>query len=82
MERVNCRLGSPSWTPILLSSSPPSQEQLAAFYRDADVALVTPLRDGMNLTGKEFVACRFSFVVMKVDELVGVMVDALAKEMI
>jgi len=27
-------------------------------YRDADVALITPLRDGMNLVAKEFVACR------------------------
>jgi trehalose 6-phosphate synthase/phosphatase len=31
---------------------------LAALYRDADVALVTPLRDGMNLVAKEFVACQ------------------------
>ena len=31
---------------------------MAAFYRDADVAFVTPLRDGMNLVAKEFVACR------------------------
>ena len=33
------------------------QCQLAAYYRDADVALVTPMRDGMNLVAKEFVAC-------------------------
>ena len=33
------------------------QGQLAAYYRDADVALVTPMRDGMNLVAKEFVAC-------------------------
>ena len=32
--------------------------ELAGFYRDADVAFVTPLRDGMNLVAKEFVACR------------------------
>jgi len=38
--------------------NPLSDLELAAAYRDADVALVTPLRDGMNLTGKEFVACR------------------------
>jgi len=31
---------------------------LASFYRDASVALVTPLRDGMNLVAKEFVACQ------------------------
>ena len=34
------------------------QTELAGFYRDADVALVTPYRDGMNLVAKEFVACR------------------------
>ena len=28
------------------------------FFRDADVALVTPMRDGMNLVAKEFAACR------------------------
>ena len=33
-----------------------SQDDLVAFYRHADVALVTPLRDGMNLVAKEFVA--------------------------
>ncbi len=35
-----------------------TREQLAAYYVAADVALVTPLRDGMNLVAKEFVACR------------------------
>ena len=38
------------------------QGQLAAYYRDADVALVTPMRDGMNLVAKEFVACNGIFV--------------------
>lgn len=40
---------------VLLS---PVQQELAGYYRDADVALVTPMRDGMNLVAKEFVACR------------------------
>ena len=31
---------------------------MAAFYRDASVGLITPLRDGMNLVAKEFVACQ------------------------
>jgi trehalose 6-phosphate synthase len=34
------------------------REELVAFYRAADVILVTPLRDGMNLVAKEYVACR------------------------
>ena len=38
------------------------QGQLAAYYRDADVALVTPMRDGMNLVAKEFVACNGNFL--------------------
>lgn len=40
-----------------LHQSFPKQE-MAAFYSAADVALVTPLRDGMNLVAKEYVACR------------------------
>lgn len=36
------------------------QDNLAAFYRDSAVALVTPLRDGMNLVAKEFVACQIN----------------------
>jgi trehalose-6-phosphate synthase len=36
-----------------------SKEEMAALYLAADVMLVTPLRDGMNLVAKEYVACRF-----------------------
>jgi trehalose-6-phosphate synthase len=35
-----------------------TQEQLVAYYRAADLAIVTPLRDGMNLVAKEYVVCR------------------------
>ncbi len=54
--RVNGRFSTSRWTPIryLRRSVPP--EELAGLYRDADVALVTPLRDGMNLVAKEYVA--------------------------
>src|SRR5699024_2742129 len=34
------------------------REELAAFFAAADVMMVTPLRDGMNLVAKEYVACR------------------------
>jgi trehalose 6-phosphate synthase len=37
------------------------KEEMAAMYLAADVALVTPLRDGMNLVAKEYVACRYDF---------------------
>lgn len=45
-------------TPVQYMYTALSREQLAAYYLAADVALVTPLRDGMNLVAKEYVACR------------------------
>jgi len=44
--------------PVRYSCHPLGQEELVAHYLAADVALVTPLRDGLNLVAKEFVACR------------------------
>ena len=35
------------------------RDEMAALYRAADIMVVTPLRDGMNLVAKEYVACRF-----------------------
>ncbi len=54
--RINGELGSHDWTPIRYLYRSYRQEELAIFYRDARVGLVTPLRDGMNLVAKEFVA--------------------------
>jgi trehalose 6-phosphate synthase/phosphatase len=56
--RVNGRFGGPRWTPIHYLYRSVDPDRLAALYRDAAVALVTPLRDGMNLVAKEFVACQ------------------------
>nr|CAD7439043.1 unnamed protein product [Timema bartmani] len=56
--RINGRFSRPNWSPIRYIYGGVTQEQLAAFYRDSAVALVTPLRDGMNLVAKEFVACQ------------------------
>ncbi|MEE9608489.1 MAG: bifunctional alpha,alpha-trehalose-phosphate synthase (UDP-forming)/trehalose-phosphatase [Myxococcota bacterium] len=58
--RVNGRFATAEWSPIRYLYRAISQERLAALYRDANVALVTPLRDGMNLVAKEFVACQVS----------------------
>jgi alpha,alpha-trehalose-phosphate synthase [UDP-forming] len=56
--RVNGRHGTASWQPVrYLYRSVPRQE-LVAYYRAADVCLVTPLRDGMNLVAMEYAACR------------------------
>ena len=53
---VNGRFATATWSPIRYLVRSVSPERLAALYRDAEVALVTPLRDGMNLVAKEFVA--------------------------
>jgi trehalose 6-phosphate synthase/phosphatase len=56
--RINGRLGTMTWTPIRYLHQSVTPEELVALYRAADVMLVTPLRDGMNLVAKEFVAAR------------------------
>jgi trehalose 6-phosphate synthase/phosphatase len=56
--RVNGRFATASWSPVRYLYRSFRHERLASLYRDADVALVTPLRDGMNLVAKEFVACQ------------------------
>ncbi len=56
--RVNGRFATATWSPIRYLYRSVTPERLAAMYREADVALVTPLRDGMNLVAKEYVACQ------------------------
>jgi len=56
--RVNGKFATDRWSPIRYLYRSVPQSQLTALYRDADVALVTPLRDGMNLVAKEYVACQ------------------------
>ncbi len=56
--KINGRYGEADWTPIRFVNRPYSRAVLAGLYRLADVALVTPLRDGMNLVAKEFVAAQ------------------------
>jgi trehalose 6-phosphate synthase/phosphatase len=56
--RINGLCGTPSSNPVTYLHRSVSQAELVALYRAADVMLVTPLRDGMNLVAKEFVASR------------------------
>jgi len=56
--QVNGRFASSHWSPIRYLYRSLDPEELTAVYRDADVALVTPLRDGMNLVAKEYVAAQ------------------------
>ncbi|MBD0712358.1 MULTISPECIES: trehalose-6-phosphate synthase [unclassified Streptomyces] len=51
-EAINTEFGTPDWQPVLVSLEDDFPRSLAA-YRLADVALVNPVRDGMNLVAKE-----------------------------
>lgn len=53
---INGRFATPTWIPINYIYRSFAPADLAAYYRAADVALVTPIKDGMNLVAKEFVA--------------------------
>ncbi len=56
--RINSQHGSPTSSPLQSLYRSVGQDELLALYRAADVLMVTPLRDGMNLVAKEFVAAR------------------------
>lgn len=56
--RINGQLSQPGWVPITYLYRSVPFEQLIALYLLADVTLVTPLRDGMNLVAKEYLISR------------------------
>jgi alpha,alpha-trehalose-phosphate synthase [UDP-forming]/trehalose-phosphatase len=56
--RINGRFGEADWVPVRYLFRSYDHRVLAELYRAAAVALVTPLRDGMNLVAKEFVAAQ------------------------
>ncbi|MDP1825585.1 MAG: bifunctional alpha,alpha-trehalose-phosphate synthase (UDP-forming)/trehalose-phosphatase [Archangium sp.] len=56
--RINGTFGSPTHTLVHLLHRSVEPDELSALYAAADVMLVTPLRDGMNLVAKEYVASR------------------------
>ena len=56
--RINGKFGTMSWTPVYYFYRGFPFQSLSAFYTMSDVALVTPLRDGMNLVCKEYIASK------------------------
>jgi trehalose 6-phosphate synthase len=56
--RINGTYGEAAWTPIRYVNRAYSRSALAGLYRSARVGLVTPLRDGMNLVAKEYIAAQ------------------------
>ncbi|TVQ24753.1 MAG: bifunctional alpha,alpha-trehalose-phosphate synthase (UDP-forming)/trehalose-phosphatase [Spirochaetaceae bacterium] len=61
VSTINGTYGTIDWTPILYFYRTFPFEQLTAIYRVAEVLLVTPVRDGMNLIAKEYVAARSDY---------------------
>lgn len=55
---INGRFGTPAWVPIVFINRSIARPELVALYQLADVAWVAPLKDGMNLVAKEYVACK------------------------
>ena len=56
--RITGRFSTRKWIPLRYLYQSFDMEDIATYYVAADVALITPLRDGMNLVAKEYVACR------------------------
>jgi len=55
---INSEYGDPDWTPLRIVARAGARNQMAGYMREARVGLVTPLRDGMNLVAKEYVAAQ------------------------
>jgi trehalose 6-phosphate synthase/phosphatase len=55
---INGKFGTIDWTPIVYRYRFLPHKQLLSLFAMSDVALITPLRDGMNLIAKEYVSCR------------------------
>ena len=72
ISTINGRFSTFHWQPLNYRYNHLTFYELSAFYKAADVALITPLRDGMNLVAKEFVASRTEMTgVLILSELTG-----------
>ncbi len=69
--RINGKYSSLEWQPIIYRYSNLSFEDLCALYQAADVGLITPIRDGMNLVAKEYVASQHERGVLILSEFAG-----------
>lgn len=58
ISRINSKIGNIHWMPVIYQYNSLEFENMLALYSSCDLALITPLRDGMNLISKEFVASR------------------------
>jgi trehalose 6-phosphate synthase/phosphatase len=58
ISQINSKIGNLHWQPVIYRYSTLSFDDMVTLYTSCDLALVTPMRDGMNLVAKEFVASR------------------------
>lgn len=58
VKQINNSIGWPKWQPVDYRNTAHPFEEVAALYQVADVAFIAPLRDGMNLVAKEYVAAK------------------------
>jgi trehalose 6-phosphate synthase/phosphatase len=69
--RINGKYSTLHWQPIIYRYTNLGFHELVAIYNVSDVGLITPLRDGMNLVAKEYLACRTGNGVLILSELAG-----------
>jgi len=71
VSTINGRFSSLHWQPVLYRYNHLEFDELCALYQSADEALITPLRDGMNLVAKEYIASCLDKGVLILSELTG-----------
>lgn len=69
--RINGKYRNETWTPVMYFSKEIPQNSLLAYYRVSNIGLLTPLRDGMNLIAKEFIASNNENTVLILSEFAG-----------
>lgn len=69
--RINGEFSTEKWVPVVYFFRRIPQDLLLAYYRAADIGLLTPLRDGMNLIAKEFIASNDKDGVLILSEFTG-----------
>lgn len=71
VSTINGKFSSLAWQPVIYRYNHLQFDELCALYQVADVALITPLRDGMNLVSKEYIASCIDKGVLVLSELTG-----------
>jgi trehalose 6-phosphate synthase/phosphatase len=71
VEEINREFGTAKWQPIDYINTSTPFEEVTALFQIADVAFIAPLRDGMNLVAKEFIASQHRSGVLILSETAG-----------